>query len=223
MSAPPPPPGWWQAADGRWYPPQPGPLPPYGPPQQQWTAAPPTRPPSGLSRGCVIAAVVVAVVVFAGIALVVYAGSVVVNTVGGIVGGGVIGTDTTSCPTAEDVSGIVGSTVGAPIGGNLVGVAGCTYLSASPGEGLDVLVVSGPDLVADEQLTDFADEGATAGATVAPIPVGDRGQAWASAYKSAAIAVGDGRVVLVEIMPSGSGTLDDRTPAAIALLERVLG
>lgn len=223
MSAPSPPPGWWQAADGRWYAPQPGGPPSYGPAQQQWAAVSPARPPSGLSRGCVIAAVVVAVVVFAGIAFVVYLGSVVVNTVGGIADGGVIGTDTSSCPTAEDVSGIVGSTVDAPIGGNLVGVAGCTYFSATPGEGVEVLVVSAPDLIADDQLTDFADEGATAGATVQPIPVGDRGQAWASEYKSAAIAVGDGRVVLVEIMSSGAGPLDDRTPAAIALLERVLG
>jgi hypothetical protein len=176
-----------------------------------------------LSKGCVIAAVVVAVVVAAGVALVVYLGTVVVNTVGGIVDGGVIGTDTASCPTAEDVSGIVGSAVGDPIGGNLVGVAGCTYLSATPGEGLDVLVVSAPDLIADEQLTDFANEGTAAGASVQPIDVGDRGQAWASEYKSAAIAVDDGQVVLVEIMSSGAGPLDDRTPAAIALLERVLG
>lgn len=222
MSAPPPPPGWWQASDGRWYPPQPGPPPPYGPPQQQWAAGPAARPPSGLSRGCVIAAVVVAVVIFAGIAFVVYLGSVVVNTVGGIADGGVIGTDTSSCPTAEEVSGIVGSTVDAPVGGNLVAVAGCIYLSTTPGDGVEVLVVSGPDLIADEKLGEFANEGTAAGATIQPIDVGDRGQAWASDYKSAAIAVGDGRVVLVEIMSSGSGTLDDRTPEAIALLERVL-
>ena len=62
MSMGAPPPGWWQASDGNWYPPtlHPGQPPGYG--------APPVPPRgSGARTGLIIAGVLVALVVVAGI------------------------------------------------------------------------------------------------------------------------------------------------------------
>ncbi len=83
--------------------------------------------------------------------------------------------------------------------------------------------MTGPELVADDQLESFADEGRVGGATPESIPVGSRGQAWSHPTKSAAIVVGGGHVVIVEIMSSSGTPIGDRKAAAITLLSRLVG
>ncbi|MFC4947577.1 hypothetical protein [Pseudonocardia sp. GCM10023141] len=222
----PPPPGWWQAADGRWYPPQPMQQPMqqqpggWGPPPQQAVAP----APRGKNRGCIIAVIVVVVLVLAGAGIAIYFVVQAANKIGDIAQGGIVGSATTSCPAAAEISSAVGSTVREPLGGSLVGATGCIYLAADQTSGLDVNIVTAPDLIADDQLKDFANEGTTAGASPHPIPVGTNGSAWSSASKSAAIAVGGGKVVLVEIQATGQQqSIGDHTDVAIQLLKRTLG
>ncbi|MGQ0574447.1 MAG: hypothetical protein ACT4RN_09605 [Pseudonocardia sp.] len=166
---------------------------------------------------------VVGVLLLAVVVGVIYLFSVVAGQVSEI-GAGATGT-TAPCPTPAAVSEIIGSPLqdaGVPdeleaVPG-FVGVTGCLY-TAAQGADLDVTIISAPALIADEQIAEFTSEGENAGATVRPISVGDRGFAWSSEQKSAAIAVEGGRLVLVEIFTSGTGTLDDRTAAATRLLE----
>ena len=109
-----------------------------------------------------------------------------------------------------------------PVGGTLVGSSGCAYLAVDQTSGIDVNIVTGPELVADEQLRSLESEGRTAQAEVTSIGVGERGLAWASGIKSVAATVEDGRLYAVEIMSAAGQPIGDRQAQAITLLERAI-
>lgn len=104
----------------------------------------------------------------------------------------------------------------------MVVAKGCYYLPKGPDDSIEVIIVSGSKIIADEEITSFENEGRAANAEVRSIDVGDRGQAFASATKSAAIAVGDKSLVSVEVQGKDFTTIPDKTDAAIAILEKVL-
>ncbi|WP_232662676.1 hypothetical protein [Pseudonocardia sp. TRM90224] len=214
----PPGPGWWQARDGRWYPPR--------PPQQQYQQQqypPQAPPPKRSNRGCLIAVLVVVGLVLVGGGVATYLVVQAAQRISATVGDGIIGSAQQNCPPTAEISAAVGSPLRDPIGGTLVGSTGCAYLAVDQSNGIDVNIVTSPALIADEQFKDFSDEGMAAGATPVDVALGDRGQAWAADHKSAAIGMADGRVVLVELMATGAGSLDDRTQTAIDLARKQLG
>lgn len=214
MSMQPRGPGWWRASDGRWYPPQPRPA--Y--PTQSFGAGPPTPQKKRGGNGVLIAVLaVVAVVLIAGVLGVYFVFRTVSDSVSDVVGGGDL-----DCPSAADISTLVGSEVTGPTGGNMVVAKGCYYLPKGPDDAIEVIIVSGAKIIADEEITSFENEGRAANAEVRSIEVGDRGQAFASATKSAAIAVGDKSLVSVEVQGKDFTTIPDKTDAAIAILEKVL-
>jgi hypothetical protein len=210
----PPGPGWWLAADGRWYPPQ-----GWSPQQPQYGAPPPRK--SG-GNSWIIVVVVIVVVVLAG------AGTAVwffVSATTKVIGGGLaLGTGAgASCPSASDISGIVGKQLTGPQSMTLVGSTGCVYKAGAGESRLDVNLVIGPEFLADEKLREFADEGRAAQVEPESISVGRRGQAWTYPTKSAATAVGGGHLVLVEIMTSQQAPGGDKKDAAVAILRKVIG
>lgn len=99
----------------------------------------------------------------------------------------------------------------------MVIAGGCYYTGD-----IEVVIVSGSKLVADEQVASMVGEGNAANAEVQSIDVGDKGQAWASDSKSSAIAVGDNAIFSVEVQGKDFGTIPDKTDAAIAILKKVL-
>jgi hypothetical protein len=120
MSMQPQGPGWWRASDGRWYPPQPRqtyppqPRPAY--PPQPFGAGPPVPQKKSGGHGVLIAVlIVVAVVLVAGVLSVYFVYRTVSNSVSDVVGGGEL-----NCPSAADISTLVGSEVNGPTGGNMV-------------------------------------------------------------------------------------------------------
>jgi|GEM_PF-3125475 len=220
MTSGPPGPGWWRASDGRWYPPQPTqqPAPGYRPPQ-------PAQPLAGAAfsqgappvkkshRGIWITVIVIVAVVFVAGGLGAYwVYREVSSTVSGALGGGAL-----DCPSSNEIGDLVGSPVTGPTGGNMVIAGGCYYTGD-----IEVVIVSGSKLVADEQLASMVGEGNAANADVQSIDVGDKGQAWASDSKSSAIAVGDNAIFSVEVQGKDFGTIPDKTDAAIAILKKVL-
>lgn len=214
MSMQPQGPGWWRASDGRWYPPQPRQT---YPPQPFGAGALVPQKKSG-GHGVLIAVlIVVAVVLVAGVLGVYFVYRTVSNSVSDVVGGGEL-----NCPSAADISTLVGSEVNGPTGGNMVVASGCYYLPKGPDDTIEVIIVSGSKLIADDEIRSFESEGQAANADVRSIDVGDRGHAWASSTKSAAIAVGEQSLVSVEVQGKDFTTITDKTDAAIAILERVL-
>lgn len=170
------------------------------------------------NRGVLIAVLIVVSVVLVGGVLGAYLiYRTVSESVSGVLGGGKL-----DCPTAEEISTLVGSEVNGPTGGNVVVASGCYYLPNGPDDVLEVIIVSGSKLIADEEISSFESEGRAAGADVRSISVGDRGHAWASRTKSAAIAVGDQSLVSVEVQGKDFTEIPDKTDAAIAILEKVL-
>jgi hypothetical protein len=222
MSMEPQGPGWWRASDGRWYPPQPHPAYPPQPrpayPAPSFGAGPPVPQKKSGSHGVMIAVLIVVAVVLVGGGLGIYlVYRAVSNSVSNVVGGGGL-----NCPSAEDISALVGSDVNGPTGGNIVVASGCYYLPKGPDFVIEVIIVSGSKLVADDEIASFENEGRAANADVRSIDVGDRGHAWASSTKSAAIAVGDQSLVSVEVQGKDFTEIPDKTEAAIAILEKVL-
>jgi hypothetical protein len=170
------------------------------------------------SHGVMIAVLIVVAVVLVGGGLGIYlVYRAVSNSVSNVVGGGGL-----NCPSAEDISALVGSDVNGPTGGNIVVASGCYYLPKGPDFVIEVIIVSGSKLVADDEIASFENEGRAANADVRSIDVGDRGHAWASSTKSAAIAVGDQSLVSVEVQGKDFTEIPDKTEAAIAILEKVL-
>jgi hypothetical protein len=161
--------------------------------------------------------VVVAVVVGGGVLGVYIVYRTVSNSVSNVVGGGEL-----NCPSAEDISTLVGSEVNDPTGGNIIVASGCYYLPKGPDDMIEVIIASGSKLIADDEIASFESEGRAANADVRSIEVGDRGHAWASSSKSAAIAVGDQSLVSVEVQGKDFTPIPDKTEAAIAILESVL-
>ena len=222
MSMEPRGPGWWRASDGRWYPPQPRPpYPPQPPPAyspQPFGAGPPVPQKKRGNHGVLIAVlIVVAVVVGGGVLGVYLVYRTVSSSVSNVVGGGQL-----DCPSAAEISTLVGSEVNGPSGGNMVVASGCYYLPKGPDDVIEVIIVSGSKLIADDEIASSENEGRAANADVRSIEVGDRGHAWASSSKSAAIAVGDESLVSVEVQGKDFTAIPDKTEAAIAILEKVL-
>jgi len=214
MSMQPGRPGWWRASDGRWYPPQPRPA--Y--PPQPFGAGPPVPQNKRGNHGVLIAVLIgVAVVLIAGVLGVYFLFRTVSNSVSNVLAGGEL-----NCPSAVDISTLVGSEVNGPSGGNMVVASGCYYLPKGPDDVIEVIIVSGSKLVADDEIASFENEGRAANADVRSIEVGERGQAWASSTKSAAIAVGDQSLMSVEVQGKDFTAIPDKTEAAIAILEMVL-
>jgi hypothetical protein len=214
MSMEPRGPGWWRASDGRWYPPQPRPA--Y--PPQPFGAGPPVPQKKRGNHGVLIAVlIIVAVVVTAGVVGVYFVFRTVSSSVSDVVGGGEL-----DCPSAADISTLVGSEVSGPSGGNMVVASGCYYLPEGPDDVIEVIIVSGSKLIADDEIASFENEGRAANADVRSIDVGERGHAWASSSKSAAIAVGEQSLVSVEVQGKDLTAIPDKTEAAIAILEKVL-
>jgi hypothetical protein len=210
MSMQPQGPGWWRASDGRWYPPRPSPA--Y--PPQSFGAGPPVPQTKSGGKGWVVVVLAIVAVVLIGGATAAY---FVYRSVAGVVGGG--GLD---CPTAEDISSLVGSSVTGPTSGNMVVASACYYMPKGPDDVIEVIITSGSKIIADDEIASSANEGAAANANMRPIDVGDRGHAWASANKSAAIAVGHNSLVSVEVQGKDFTTIPDKTDAAIAILQKVL-
>jgi hypothetical protein len=175
-------------------------------------------PKKGGNHGILIAVlIVIAVVVIAGVVGVYFLFRTVSDSVSGVVGGGEL-----NCPSAAEISTLVGSEVNGPSGGNMVVASGCYYLPKGPDDTIEVIIVSGSKIIASEEIASFESEGRAANADVRSIEVGDRGQAWASSSKSAAIAVGDRALVSVEVQGKDFTAIPDKTDAAIAILEKVL-
>jgi hypothetical protein len=219
-------PGWWQGPDGRWYPPQPPPPPgprpmaPGPPPPGMGPGPGGPQPAKSGSKGCVIAAVVVAVLVLGVGGIGVYFALRAAHEVGEIAKGGVIGE--AECLPVGDVEAVIGSQVRPPQGGTLVGSSGCAYLAVDQTSGIDVNIVTGPGLVAEDELRSFENEGRAAQAEVTSIGVGEGGMAWASDVKSAAATVAGGRLYLVEVMSASGQPIGDRQAQAVTLLERAI-
>jgi hypothetical protein len=194
---------------------------PYGPPPPGARPMPGGPPPTkGSSKGCVIAAVVVAVLVLGVGGVGIYFVFRAANQISDIAQGGVFGDAT--CLSVEDVEAVVGSQVQAPVGGTLVGSSGCAYLAVDQTSGIDVNIVTGPGLVAEDELRSFESEGRAAQAEVTSIGVGEGGLAWASDVKSAAATVAGGRLYLVEVMSAAGQPIGDRQAQAVTLLERTI-
>ena len=160
-------PGWWRASDGRWYPPQPRPA--Y--PPQPFGAGPPVPQNKAGNHGVLIAVLsIIAVVVVAGVVGVYFLFRTVSDSVSGVVGGGAL-----DCPSAADISTLVGSEVNGPTGGNMVVASGCYYLPKGPDDVIEVIIVSGSKLIANDEIVSFENEGRAANADVRSIDVGERG------------------------------------------------
>jgi hypothetical protein len=168
--------------------------------------------------GVLIAVLIVVAVVLGGGALGAYlVYRKVSSSVSNVVGGGQL-----DCPSAAEISTLVGSEVSGPSGGNMVVASGCYYLPKGPDDVIEVIIVSGSKIIADDEIMSFENEGRAANADVRSIEVGDRGHAWVSSSKSAAIAVGDQSLVSVEVQGKDFTAIPDKTEAAIAILEKVL-
>ena len=135
---------------------------------------------------------------------------------------GVIGGAQMNCPTAEDISSLVGSEVTGPTRANVIVASGCNYSAKGPDDMLDVIITSGSKIITDEEVASFESECRAANAEVRSIGVGDRGHAWASQHKGAAIAAGDHSLVTVEVQGKNFADIPDKSDAAIAILARVL-
>jgi hypothetical protein len=190
----------------------------FGLPTATVRCGPPVPQKKSGGHGVLIAVlIVVAVVLVAGVLGVYFVYRTVSNSVSDVVGGGEL-----NCPSAADISTLVGSEVNGPTDGNMVVASGCYYLPKGPDDTIEVIIVSGSKLIADDEIRSFESEGQAANADVRSIDVGDRGHAWASSTKSAAIAVGEQSLVSVEVQGKDFTTITDKTDAAIAILERVL-
>lgn len=207
----PPGPAWFQAPDGRWYPVRPG-MPPGAPPPRR-----------GGNRGCLVAVLVTVTLLLVGGGVAVYFAVQAARGVAGLAeDAGVLPGGESRCPSAAEVSQVLGSAVTEAADVSVVVAAGCTYLGTDRAAGLDVQITIGSGLIADEVFEDFRGEGAAAGAPVEPVPVGERGLAFSSEVKSAAIGHDGGRVVQVDITAAGTAPIGDRRQAAVTLLEAVL-
>ena len=158
---------------------------------------------------------VVVALLFAGVGI---GGYLIVRAVTNEVSGA-LGVSDLECPASSDIGDLIGSPVDGPTGGSMIVASGCYY----SGDVYDVIIVSGSTLIADEQIASMVGEGESGGAEVRAIDVGDRGRVWASETKSSAIAVGADALVSVEVQGKDFASIPDRSDAAVAILERVLG
>ncbi len=205
----PPAPGWWLASDGNWYPPQP-PQPAYGAPQ-----APPVQAKS--NRGCLIGLAIAGALLVSCGGAVAFAIWKFADTVEDAVDGVTVGE--VECPTADDISDIVGYDVNLATSGSIVVASGCGYTSAEASGGAGVSIVSGSGLIADEVLAELENTAQSNGVEATSIDVGDDGRAFGAESRSEAATKADGRVVTVQIFAEGGESIGDKRDAAVEILE----
>lgn len=208
---PSPGPGWWLASDGKWYPPESAAQPQATPAWQ-----PPSQPaPSKSGRGCLIALVVGGVVMLILAALFFFVVYKVVDTVDKVADGITVGD--VECPTADDVSDIIGYDVELAASGSIIVASGCNYTSADDTAGVGI--VSGSGLIAEEVIEELESEAQGNGTEATSIDAGEGGKAYGSAMRSAAATQSDGNVVEVEIFSEGTEPIGDKKDEAEEILE----
>lgn len=208
---PSPGPGWWLASDGRWYPPESAAQPQAAPAWQP----PPLPAPRKSGKGCLIALAVGGVVMLILAALFFFVVWKVVDTVDKVADGITVGD--VECPTADDVSEIIGYDVELAASGSIIVASGCNYTSS--GDTAGVSIVSGSGLIAEEVFADLETEAQSNGATVSDIGAGDDGKAFGSEMRSAAAAKDDGNIVQVDIFSEGTEPIGDKKDEAEEILE----
>ena len=224
----PPGPGWWLASDGRWYPPESAPQaqsaqaqpaqwqPTQGQPVQPWQPPAPTPGKSG--KGCLIALAIVGAIGLVIVVLIAVAIYKVADTVEDVADGITVGD--VKCPTADDVSDIIGYDVELAGSGNVLVASGCGYTSA--GDTAGVSIVSGSGLIAEEVIGDLESEAQGNGTEASSIDAGDGGKAYGSPMRSAAATEDSGNVVEVEIFAEGTEPIGDKRDEAVEILEQFL-
>ncbi len=125
------------------------------------------------------------------------------------------------CPSATQVSDVVGSRVALAGSAAVVIAAGCSYMSIDREQGTDVQITVGPALIADEEFKSVESDAANEGVTVVPVPVGSRAAAFGGQRRSGAIAVDGGRLVEVEVF-AAKDPIGDKQVAAVGLLSLML-
>lgn len=206
---PSPGPGWWLASDGRWY-----------PPQSATSPAPPMQPapPSKSGKGCLIALAVGGVIMLLLAGLFFFLVWKVVDTVDDVADGITVGD--VKCPTADDVSDIIGHDVELAASGSVIIASGCSYTSS--GDTAGVSIVSGSGLIAEEVIADLESEAQGNGAEATSIDAGDGGKAYGSQTRSVAATGSDGNIVEVEIFSEGTEPIGDKRDEAVEILEQFL-
>jgi hypothetical protein len=207
----PPEPGWWLASDGRWYPPESArpPVP----------AAPtPGAAPRKSGNGCLIALAIVGVVMVLIAGLFFFVVWKFFDTVEEVADGITVGE--VKCPTADDVSEIIGHDVELVGSGSVVVASGCTYTSS--GDTAGVSIVSGSGLIAAGILEDLESEAQANGTEAGSIDAGDGGKAYGADMRSAAATRSDGNIVEVEVFSEGTEPIGDKRDEAVEILERFL-
>jgi len=124
------------------------------------------------------------------------------------------------CPTAEDVSDIIGYDVELAASGSIIVASGCNYTST--GDTAGVSIVSGSGLIAEEVFADLETEAQSNGAQVSDIDAGDDGKAFGSEMRSAAAAKDDGNIVQVDVFSEGTEPIGDKKDEAEEILEQFL-
>lgn len=131
----------------------------------------------------------------------------------------------TQCPTIAEVSTIMGFDVRQVAGGRYGDEFDCGYADAKVKGGTTVVAKIAPLNQADEVLGQMDSNAKTMGgpsAAAVKIPVGERGMAYGTVYKSEAATTASGHFYLVEItVLSGEGH-GDKKDAAVALLKRMM-
>lgn len=139
----------------------------------------------------------------------------VVDTVEDVADGITVGD--VECPTAEDVSDIIGYDVELAASGSIVVASGCNYTST--GDTAGVSIVSGSGLIAEEVFADLETEAQSNGAEVSDIDAGVDGKAFGSEMRSAAAAKDDGNIVQVDVFSEGTEPIGDQKDEAEEILE----
>lgn len=211
----PPGPGWWLASDGRWYPPESAAQPQQTAPAWQ---PPPQAAPTKSGKGCLVALAIVGVIGLLIAGLFLFAVWKVFDTVEDVADGITVGD--VECPTADDVSDIIGHDVELAASGSIIVASGCNYTSS--GDTAGVSIVSGSGLIAAEVIADLESEAQGNGTEASSIDVGDGGKAYGSPMRSAAATEDDGNIVEVEIFSEGTEPIGDKRDEAVEILEQFL-
>lgn len=123
----------------------------------------------------------------------------------------------TKCPSAEEVSRIVGDEVEKITDADIVVAAGCNY----SGSDIGVAITKGSSVIAEEEIESLRQDASNAGVEAEPIDVGDDGLAYGTPTRSEAITKADG-VVAVEVFAEQGQDIGDRRGQAVELLELFL-
>jgi hypothetical protein len=124
------------------------------------------------------------------------------------------------CPTADNVSDIIGYDVELAASGSIIVASGCNYTSA--GDSAGVTIVSSSGLIAEEVISDLESEAQGNGTEASSIDAGDGGKAYGSDMRSAAATKDEGNAVEVEIFSEGTEPIGNKRDEAVEILEEFL-